>query len=374
MEDLYVHSIVSLQQLTLSPVLSGKYLECVRVEGIPAEDINGGMPLATRYTNMQRIPLSVAVWLAWDEYDHNADEKHISVTSLLKSTKQLVLAKRIPLVESLEDISGLVPSRMGTAFHNSIEDAWVDPAKLHKALQDLGYPPGVIKAIKVNPTKQEVEDGCIPVYMEIRSEKEIGGWKVSGKFDFVGEGRLEDFKSTGVFTYVNNTGDKKYVAQGSLYRWLNPDIITQDEMAIQFIFTDWQAMRAKGNDPKYPPSRTLEKKYMMESYQATKAFVVRKLAEIDRCMDVIEEEMPPCTDEELWRKEPSWKYYKNPEKRTKSTKNFDNKTEAMLRLVKDLNVGVVVEHGGEVVACKYCKAFTECKQKDALIADGSLKL
>ena len=43
-----------------------------------------------------------------------------------------------------------------------------------------------------------------------------------------------------------------------------------------------------------------------------------------------------------------------------------------MRLNADGNVGVVLTVPGEAKACKYCKAFSLCSQKDALIASGDL--
>ena len=53
------------------------------------------MPTA-KYNNINQVPVSMAVWLAHDEYDHNDDPNHISVTGLIKPTKQLILAGRVP--------------------------------------------------------------------------------------------------------------------------------------------------------------------------------------------------------------------------------------------------------------------------------------
>lgn len=79
-----------------------------------------------------------------------------------------------------------------------------------------------------------------------------------------------------------------------------------------------------------------------------------------------------CDDDELWRSEPVFKYYKNPAKTLRSTKNFELKQEAMLRFVEDGSVGVIREVPGQVTACKYCPAFAACSQKDALIKSGDL--
>lgn len=330
-----------------------------------------------KYLNAGNIPLALAVFLATDNYDHEDDT--VSATALLKPTRQLILADRLPPEAGLIDVSGLVKSRMGSAIHDSIEQAW-----LHNhvpAMKALGYPQRVIDKVKVNPLPGELGEDDIPVYLEQRHYKEFMGYKISGKFDFVAEGMVQDFKSTGVFTYMNDTKTDDYILQGSIYRWLAPHIITSDQMQIHFIFTDWQAARA--NEPGYPSQQAMTITLDLMSLEATEQFVANKLREIQTHKNTPEEQLPLCTDKELWRKEPEWKYYKNPEKMSRSTKNFkvsefgsENaaRSAAYARLAKDGNVGVVVEKPGEVVACKYCPAFPLCSQKDALVADGSLQL
>ena len=67
-------------------------------------------------------------------------------------------------------------------------------------------------------------------------------------------------------------------------------------------------------------------------------------------------------------------YYKNPEKMSRSTKNFDNKQDAYIFMAENKNVGLVKEVPGQVVACKYCPAFPICEQAKGLIASGDLIL
>ncbi|MGH1461200.1 MAG: hypothetical protein ACRBB6_04110 [Neptuniibacter sp.] len=325
------------------------------------------------YTNLQNIPLSVAVWLAHDEYDYDDRNNHISATSLLKSIRQIVLSTRVKKAEQTPDISGLIPSTLGTAIHNGIEHAWVKNYK--DSLLKLGVSKRVINRVKINPLPSELDEDCIPVYLEQRAEKEIMGFIVSGKFDFIAEGRLEDFKSTSTYTYQFGTKDDDYSLQGSIYRWLNPDKITQDEMAIQFIFTDWSASKARvEKDKGYPSSRIMEYKIPLKSIAETEAWIKNKLTEVRKYLTAPEETIPECSDKELWRKDPVFKYYKNPEKMTRSTKNFTNISEAQLRMAQDGGVGIIVEQKGTVGACRYCDSFDVCTQKDKYIESGELVL
>lgn len=317
-----------------------------------------------QYTNLNNIPLPLAVFLATDDYDYEPNT--ISATTLLKPVKQIILSKRVNQ-DNLVDLSSLVSARMGSAIHTAIEKAWSNPSN---ALKKLGYPNHLIDNIVINPTS--IKEGQIPIYMEQRSYKEVLGFKVSGKFDFVAEGKVQDFKSTSVYTYLNQTNKDKYMQQGSMYRWLNPDIIDEDEMNIHFIFTDWNKKDSLIN-PNYPNSRVLTQRLPLMSIDETDRFVKQKLTDIKTYIDKPEHEIPPCTDYDLWRKPTVYKYYKNPNS-TRATKNYEHKSDAYLHYTKDGSVGIVKEVKGQVSACKYCPAISICKQAESLIQKGDLIL
>jgi len=322
----------------------------------------------SNYANVSAVPLSLAVFLATDNYDH--DTSTISATTLIKPLRQIILSTRVKNDDASVDLIQMVASRMGSAIHDGIERSWL--FNYANALKTLGHPQKIIDRVRINPIGADRDvDGIIPIYLEQRAHKVVGQHTVSGKFDFVGDGRVEDFKSTSTYTYVNQTNAQKHTLQGSIYRWLSPDIITKDDMAIQFIFTDWSAARAR-SEPGYPQNRIHQQILPLMSVAETDQFVSRKLSLIDAYMDEPEETLPLCSDEDLWRSAPVFKYYKNPEKTARSTKNFDTMMEARLRLAEDGGKGIVIERPGQVTACKYCNAFSVCSQKDTLIAQGDL--
>lgn len=324
-----------------------------------------------KYSNVSSVPLSMAVFLATDNYDYVDEPNYLSATSLIKPLRQLILSSRIPAEDSPVDLDQMIASRMGSAFHDAIERSWL--TNYRGALKELGYPSRVIEKIQINPKKEELTEDSIPIYLEQRGFKTVGKWTIGGKFDFVGEGRVEDFKSTSVYTAIHKTNDTKYILQGSLYRWLNPEIITRGEMAIQFIFTDWSGAKAR-TDPAYPQKRIQQRVLKLMSVAETDAFVRRKLQLIEQYWDAPEADIPECSDEDLWRSEPVFKYYKNPQKTSRSTKNFETKQEAYIRLAEDGHVGIVIEQPGQVTACRYCAGASMCSQKDRLIAQGDLTL
>ncbi len=326
-------------------------------------------------TNNHGISLPLAVWLLYDNYDYNNTERYISATTLLKSTKQIILGKRIPAAEREMDVSDFIAARLGHAIHDSVEKAWTVNGR--KAMMQLGYPEHISNNIIVNPTKEQLAANpeLIPVWMEQRATKEVviddKTWLVGGKFDIVIQGRLFDSKSTSVYSYIMGDKDRDYAYQGGIYRWLNPELITEDHVYIQFIFTDWQRAEAKRRD-NYPKQRLLEHPVLMPSIEETQDFVVNKIKELARLWNSPEEHIPPCTDKELWRSDPSYKYYSDPEKAkdpsARSSKNFDSLSDANAHLL-DKGKGIVITKLGEPKACEYCPAFNICKQKDAYFAE-----
>lgn len=327
--------------------------------------------MSARFANVSEVPLALAVFLASDYYDYSDDPTEISATTLLKPLRQIILATRVPPGDGLVNLADMMNNRMGAAIHDGIEKAWV--TNYAKAMQAIGLPQRVIDRVRINPKPEELTEDILPIYLEQRLKRKIGKWTVTGKFDFVGEGKVQDFKSTSTFTYKKQVNADKYTQQGSIYRWLDPKLITQDEMDIHYIFTDWKPAMAK-TDPAYPPKRFHKQSFPLMSLQETENFIRRKIELIEQYWDAPEDDIPLCDDDELWRSEPIFKYYKNPAKTARSTKNFDTRAEAMIRLAEDGNVGIVKEVPGQVTACKYCPAFAACTQKDQLVASGDLIL
>lgn len=326
----------------------------------------------SRLTNNTGLSLFAQVFLATDNYDHS--EAGLSVTTLLKPVKQVILARRVPESMQVSDVSDAIASGVGSAIHDGFERAWKSP-NLAQVLQRIGTPARVAEKVRVNPSANDVAaGGIIPVYTEQRASKIVQGVKVTGKFDFIGDGIVEDLKNTSAWKYMSGK-DEDYIMQGSLYRWLNPEKVTKDFMNLTFNFTDW-SRRESFTNPNYPPNRMLTKKLMLLSIAEADAFANLKVTQLIELADAPEHQMPVCSDKDLWRKADVWKYYKNPAKATepgaRSTKNFDNEREAQIKLFDDKNVGVVVKKPGEVVACKYCPAFIECRQAQRLIASGDL--
>lgn len=322
-----------------------------------------------KYTNKHDISLPVAVWLLYDEYDYIDKPNYISATTLLSPTKALVLARRIPKEDKEFDVSDFIASSLGTAVHDSMEKAWKKAGA--KMMKLLGYPPKICDNIVVNPDEEylKLNPNAIPVWVENRSFREIDGYIIGGKYDLIIDGRLFDNKTTSVYSYIIGGKDEDYSRQGSVYKWLNPDKVTDDYVYIQFIFTDWKKAEAKSN-PEYPQLRVQEHPVKLLDSPETEKFLRAKIREIERYKDLAEEDMPECTDEELWRSDPQFKYYSDPAKTSgRSTKNFDNLKEANEHMASKGGKGIVIAKPGEVKRCPYCPAFQNCEQRKQYFPD-----
>lgn len=307
-----------------------------------------------KFTNNTNIPLPLAVWLLHDAYDYIDDPNYISATSLLKPIKSIILGSRVNTQTLSNDISEFVYRTKGTAYHDSIEKAWQNPKV---ALSKLG-----LNADKfvINPSSVEPEQ--IPVYMEQRTIKQIGKWNVGGKFDMILDGQIYDFKSTSAYAWIHNDKDNDYILQMSLYKWLNPEKVIEDFGTICFIFTDWNRQSALSN-PKYPQKSLESKNFILKSLQEIDTWVKHKLNSLENCWDQSEDCLPRCTDEELWKSQPIYKYYKDSTNtQGRSTKNFDNEQDALL-FKESKGTGVVIPVPGEPKRCGYCPAAPICKQR-----------
>lgn len=331
--------------------------------------------MSYKYTNPYGISLPLAVWLMHDDYDYDDRPNVISATSLLKPTRALVLSYQNKGLDKTVDIMSLVPSRMGSAIHAIAEQAWTSDKNIKNALTSLGMSK-IAGQFIVNPSNallKDMQESSIPVYVEQRHETEVGDYIISGKYDLVVDGTLSDYKSTSVWTYVFDSNALKYTQQGSIYKWLAPDRITDNKIDIQFIFTDWSSSQAV-RDPKYPQTRVMTKSYPLWPVEQTDKYIKDKLESITSLLDKPQEELPQCTSEELWESKTKYKYYKNPAKTARATRNFDSMEEANSRLLDDGGVGTVITVRGEVKACRYCEVSDICKQARNLVNQGRLVL
>ena len=351
-------------------------------------------------TNIKGVGLSVAALLAHDTYDYDSRSNAISATTLLKSVKQVAIQLQTKRAggESIDiDVTDLVASRTGSATHDALEQVWLK-GHYKAAMRILGYSKKAINAIKVNPASDELYEGDIPVYVEIRGEMEIGGSIVTGKFDFVGDGKLEDLKNTIEWVVMKTLGELpehkqimksgssmnhkieqiyekcpklfSYIMQGSIYGLLHSEIITKDYMAVQFIIKDFKKYNI--GKPGYPDTNPFELKLDLFPADAVHEWLRLRIAKIEAAFNVKQKDMKPCTRTELWADPSSWKYFSKPDNK-RATRAFDNAQDAY-DMCEDKGVGIVREVRGTPKACNYCSNRFICDQAAGYILEGLIEL
>ena len=317
-----------------------------------------------KITNNSDVPLALSVWAVNDQYDYVPDPNYFSVTTLLKPLRQIVLSRRVNLDEYTMDVENFLATAMGTSIHDSIEKAWVNNYK--ECLAKLGFNENIIERFRINPKPEDLTPNCIPVYLEHRTVKELDKYKIGGKFDLVADGLLHDNKSTTTMKWLKGSSDHDYMLQGSMYRWLNPDLITEDFIRINFVFTDWSKLAAL-KDPSYPQHRVAYKDIPLMSIEDTEDWIIKKLNLIERYMNADQDDIPNCTDEELWRTPTKYKFYLNPAAQ-RASKVFDSKVEAYkYQQLEKGGRGVIRIYPGEARRCNYCLASDICSQRKEML-------
>ena len=323
-------------------------------------------------TNNAKLNVSMAAWLAADTYDY--DPNAISATALLKPIKSIVLASRVNnLVKVPADIQDFTKSRTGTSVHDSIEAIWKDPILLEKTLRKLEETAHLFKndetlddVVDINPVTPSTKP--LVVHLEQRVYRDLGEHRVSGKYDFILNGTVEDHKTTSTYTYTKGLKAEEYILQGSIYRWLNPDIITNTELHINFLFTDWKKGEAARN-PKYPQSPAITVSFPLMTIEDTEDWIRNRIQTVHSLQNKPEEQMPDCTKIELWQDDSVFKYYADPTKTVKSTKNFKDAASAYEHKALK-GKGIVMEIQGKATFCNFCSAAPICKQYQSLVENG----
>lgn len=311
-------------------------------------------------TNTFNMPLPLAVWTIVDNYDYNDDPRVISTTTLLKPIRQIILARQNMDCLKIMDCDNLIAVSMGSALHDSVEQAWKDRSKAVTAMVALGL------------TQENAESIYDATSFEKRLSKEINGWIISGKYDIVSGGRVCDIKSSSVYGYITGSSDNQYMMQMSIYRWLDPVLITDDIGTNLYIFTDWSKAKTL-SDPTYPKSRIQSKDHRLKSVTETQRYIEKKLFQIDKYITETDQDLiPDCTPEELWQEKDVFKYYKDPTKTARATKNYETYADALAHYDRDGAVGTITHVEGKAKACQYCSVANLCAQRVRLAASGRL--
>lgn len=286
-----------------------------------------------RYTNKYNLPQTFLNVLARDTYTRGA--ARISVTGLIDSPQQRILRERHDQ-EIEADVSEMIWAIMGKAIHKVLEDG-----------ADTEHIPEERLFARVLGM---LISGQIDVQIYERKEKDSAS---------VG---LTDWKSTSAWAVMSDKVE--WERQLNIYAFLlevNRDYIVKD-LKIGAIIRDWDRKEA-ARRPEYPQAPLWMVPIKLWSFEDREKYVRERVRLHQDAMLAAElgEDMPPCTDEERWMREPKFIAIKPGNQR--ATKVFGNKEDAAA-FVKLKGGGLVVEERpARPTRClEFCQAAPWCKQ------------
>jgi hypothetical protein len=254
---------------------------------------------------------------------------HLSATQLLNSPKIVALTKKFE-DELEQDVSDMVWSLFGTAIHGVLEHG--------------------------------KDDNHI---VEERLHATIDGWRISGAIDLqIITGpetvSVRDYKTTSSWAVMNEKIE--WEQQLNIYAWLVENVKGKivDSVGIVAIIRDWSRREAAKN-PDYPQAPVKEIPITLWPYQKREDFISERISKHSECEFHMEtdEDLPPCTPEEMWEKPTTWALKKKGGVR--AIKVYETQEEAEAAL--DPKVHEIEVRLGSRTRCEsFCPVNTYCQQ------------
>jgi hypothetical protein len=280
-----------------------------------------------KLTNKHGIPDTFLNVLKRPTYSKG--KAHLSATQLLNSPKIVALTKKFE-DELEQDVSDMVWSIFGTAIHGVLEHG--------------------------------KDDNHI---VEERLHTTFDGWRISGAIDLqiiTGPDTvsIRDYKTTSAWAVMNEKYE--WEQQLNIYAWLVETVKLQivDSVGIVAIIRDWSRRDAARN-PDYPQSPVKEIPITLWPYQQREDFISERISKHSECEFHMEtdEELPPCTPEEMWEKPTTWALKKKGGVR--AIKVYETQEEAEAAL--DPKVHEIEVRLGSRTRCEsFCPVNTYCQQ------------
>jgi hypothetical protein len=281
-----------------------------------------------KITNKFNLPDAIMRLAQKPSYSKGA--AHLSVTEMMNSPQISIMRRKYD--DQIEvDVSTLVFSMYGTAFHNMLEK--------HPGPNDI---------------------------VEERLYAEFDGWHISGAIDVqtVTEAGIEitDWKTVGVWAVQNPKPE--WEQQLNVYAWLVEYLKATPvtKLSIVAILKDFKQQEADTR-ANYPASSIITIDIPLWSMERREEYIRERihLHSEARFAEETGAVLPPCTSEEMWEKETVYALKKDKAVRAKSLHASMEEAEAAL---EEAGKGFYIEtRPGERTRCKsYCQVSKFCKQ------------
>ena len=234
---------------------------------------------------------------------HGGAMTDISVTGLIDSARIKKLRSK-HFEDISEHASRRIASLLGTAFHKLMEEHsprdWILEERFYAEVNGLMLSGQI--------------DAVIPI--PLQDAKKIDS-KAEGKTVMI-----RDYKV--ITAYKAQTGMKDYQRQGNMYAYLlRRNGYYPISFVIEALIKDWKESYSL-RDEKYPQQPIQVYEYDIWSFDQSEEYIKERL-ELHFPKD--ENEIPECSEEEMWVTEEKWEAKKKGHSR--ATKLFDSEREAL---------------------------------------------
>lgn len=279
-----------------------------------------------RFTNKHNLPQEVFDVLSQDNYV--AGQTDFSATTLLKTPQQVQLQRRHS-AEITEDVIDRVWSLLGQAAHSILE-----------------------------------KHGSDTSMTEERLYSEVFGRRISGQVDHYHAGCITDYKVTSVYTIIYGSRIPEWTEQLNIYGWLfRTNALKVNKLQIVAILRDWSETEAN-RKADYPQSPIVVIPLTLWGEEEAEAFINTRVASHKDAEQLSDEELPPCSKEDMW--ESPTKYAVMKVGRKSAIRVYDSKEDAVQHITdiqtKANDVSLQERQGERRKCARYCSVNTFCSQ------------
>lgn len=290
-----------------------------------------------KFTNTHNLP--EAVYRALIKNDYSAGESDYSATTLIKSPRMVQLGRRY--MSQMEcDAMDRVWSVLGTAVHKVFEE--------------------------------HTEDEAVA---EVRMYMDVAGRKIGGALDHFRDGLVSDYKCTSVWSWIYGSRIKEWTEQlniyADLYRENGYDV---KGLRIVALFRDWKESELLKNPDQYPPQPIMCINLELWGAGKTLEYISGRVEQHKACEDMPDNELPRCTEQEMWAKPTKYAVMKNTNKRASRVFELSDLADeyvahALTKAKKKDTFHIEVRPGGRTRCAKYCDASKFCDQYQAYLKE-----
>jgi hypothetical protein len=142
------------------------------------------------------------------------------------------------------------------------------------------------------------------------------GRKISGAFDILNKFDMYDIKTCSTWKIIFGTKDD-WTAQQNMYHLLfhQKHKITLEHLYVLGVFLDWTLYKMMQSGKEYPREKCQLFNLPIWSFSETQEYMERRIQLMIDNENVADDDLPPCTSEEMWADADTWAVKRHDRKR-----------------------------------------------------------